>query len=120
MDMGRLPRKMLSSWVRHPRPTGALQFTCEPLRVWRDLPRVRAEAAAAAAESSTARAISSESDSWRYRALPWRLKNADAHAQHIDRASWHELAQDREQWRVAINPRDAKPRPQMYSDIQSP
>ena len=42
--------------------------------MWRDLPRVRAEAAAAAAESSTARAISSESDSWRYQALHWRLK----------------------------------------------
>ena len=27
MDMGRLPRKVLSSWVRHPRPTGAPQFT---------------------------------------------------------------------------------------------
>lgn len=60
---------------------------CEPLRVWRDLPRVRAEAAAAAAESSTARAISSESDSWRYRALHWRLKNADAHAQHAARSA---------------------------------
>ena len=27
MDMARLPRKILSSWVRHPRPTGAPQFT---------------------------------------------------------------------------------------------
>ena len=27
MDMGRLPRKMLSSWVRSPRPIGAPQFT---------------------------------------------------------------------------------------------
>ena len=67
MDMGRLPRKMLSSWVRHPRPIGAPQFTY-------------------------ARGL--------HKAL----------AVHgIDRASWHELAQDREQWRITINPRDANP-----------
>ena len=67
MDMARLPRKMLSSWVRHPRPTGAPQFTC-------------------------ARGL--------HKALG-RLG--------IDRASWHESAQDREQWRATINPQRTTP-----------
>ena len=67
MDMGRLPRKMLSSWVRHPRPTGAPQFTYA-------------------------------------RGLHKALRRLG-----IDRDSWHESAQDREQWRATTNPRDATP-----------
>ena len=63
MDMSRLPRKMLSSWVRYPRPTGAPQFTYA-------------------------------------RGLHKALKILG-----IERESWHESAQDRDQWRAMINPK---------------